>query len=93
MRWVLLILFVICIINVAVDYRLTEFALNNEFYETNKFTQQTSPFVHFVVLCLMLVAVFMLGFFIKVMLNISLIALLVFGLVWTLNNVYSLVII
>jgi len=93
MKWLLLLLFVLCIINVAVDYKLTEYALNNGFYETNKFTQQTSPLIHLVVLSGIIILVFMLGFLIKTLTNISIAALLLFGLIWTINNVYSLTII
>jgi len=93
MKWLLILLFIICMINVVVDYKLTDYALNNGFYETNKFTQQTSPFFHLVVLSGILFGVFLFGFLIKSLLNMSIAALLLFGLVWTVNNVYSLVII
>jgi len=75
--------------NIVLDYRLTEYALNNGYFETNKFTQATSPLFHMGLLLIMISGIYLgskkyrwCNWFLRI-----------FCIIWSVNNIYSLVII
>ena len=93
MKLLLIILFVVSILNVTVDWQLTEYALDNGYYETNQFTNDTSPLTHFVVLVLLLSLFLAIALHFKELILVSVVLLGTFAVVWTINNVYSVMII
>ena len=71
-----------------IDMQLTETALENGFYETNEFTNNTSPKFHFYILiaCVWLITLFSILFIND---NFTIFFLSLLSTVWLINNIWS----
>ena len=86
----LLFLFALAVLNITLDFQLTEYALDNGFYETNKFTLATNPAFHGGVLLFIVVSLVICAVSVSKYRNGVLWFLGVFNVVWLVNNAYSL---
>jgi len=88
MNKLLLFLFTLFLLMMVLDLGMTTYALDNGFYETNNFTNRTSPLFHYAVLTIISVLVYItsehynrqpLGIIIFAMVNVG----------WIINNIIS----
>jgi len=88
-----LLLFLFCLLNIAMDYAMTDYALGHGYYETNRFTSMTSPLFHMVILISILSMIFMITYKSQgLRKNMGYASFILFGLIWAINNTYSIMI-
>ena len=86
--YIIFLLFFLFGVLAMIDFELTETALENGFYETNDFTNNTSTRFHFytLILCLWLICIFSQVFIND---NFTILFLSLLNAVWLINNVWS----
>jgi len=89
MKLYIIIIFILCILNVIADYGMTEYALDNGYYETNRFTASTSPMLHMILLICILSVMTIFPLWIEELRLPCIFGLSLFCLAWTANNIYS----
>ena len=88
---ILIILFISFMVLALHDKVLTDYALENDYYETNDFTNKYSTTIHFFALMFSVLAITIFGFyFIHPYFSIGF--LISLNIIWLINNIYSLVI-
>ena len=90
MKYLVAILFFFFCVMAVVDLELSEYAVENGFYETNEFTNQYGFTNHFIVLVL---SVFFLTVFCRVFVNDEFASffLILLNVVWLANNIWSVI--
>jgi len=89
MKYFFIFLLVSFIFLAGADMYLTNIALDNNFYETNEFTNKTSLEIHFFILTLSVSLISLFGLFF-ITPNFVMGFLIVLNIVWLINNIISL---
>lgn len=83
------ILFIISTLNIALDYSLSNKAMQEGgYYESNIFTQNNGLYLHMIIL-IMTMFIFMCFFVFTEKLELGILFYLLFNVIWIINNIIS----